>query len=477
MRMLWMYPYPFPLPRSGRGDDGKHNESLRKWRSEANRLDSCASWLLSRRAVIARHGVLLALLFGLCIPCSSVWAHPEGFSGVHFTIDANRMRAAITVHTRDLDHWFPPQRFPDYIADVTREMEKSVDDIVEVQLDGQPLPVDNVRAFLVEVGLIEIDVDFKLPAAADTVELLIWSKHLIHLPRGHQQLLHVEDRREIAPDAEHGVIRLEDVLGDERDAAAILLPTIHATGSRPVPVAAADEDDAAENFADHKTNRVEDLDDAADDRDADSTSSAQRTPKVGTVAGQSSSRISFFWFGVRHILTGYDHLLFLAALLLACTTLREAAAIITCFTLAHSITLALAALDIVRIPASMVEPAIALTIVYVAIENLVHTPVLWQRAAITCSFGLVHGLGFASALREIGLGTLPGGVFLPLLTFNLGVEAGQLCVAACCFPVLAFARKQKARGSILVTAGSALIALFGGYWFVSRVVSMFLSGP
>lgn len=419
-----------------------------------------------------RHSVLLTLLFGLSLPCPQAWAHPEGFSGLHFTIDANRMRAAITVHTRDLDNWFPPYRFPDYITDVTREMEKSVDGIVEVQLDGQPLPVDSVRAFLLEVGLIEIDVDFKLPAAADTVELLIWSKHLIHLPRGHQQLLYVEDRREIAPDAEHGVIRLEDVLAIERDAAATLLPTIRATGSGSAPAAAAGEDAAA-----HNTHRVEPLADATDGNGVNGTSSAQRTPKVGSRSGQSASRISFFRFGVEHILTGYDHLLFLAALLLACTTLREAAAIITCFTLAHSITLALAALDIVRIPASIIEPAIALTIVYVAIENLVHTPVLWQRAAITCSFGLVHGLGFASALREIGLGTIPGGIFLPLLTFNLGVEAGQLCVAACCFPVLVFARKREPRSSILMTAGSTLIALFGGYWFVSRIVSLFLSGP
>jgi hydrogenase/urease accessory protein HupE len=216
---------------------------------------------------------------------------------------------------------------------------------------------------------------------------------------------------------------------------------------------------------------------AAEDNGSSATaSSTPRTPNVGTSPGQTS-RISFFWFGVEHILTGYDHLLFLAALLLACTTLREAAAIITCFTVAHSITLALAALDIVRIPASIVEPAIALTIVCVAAENLYHTPVLWHRAAIACLFGLIHGLGFASALREIGVGSMPGGIVAPLLKFNLGVEAGQLFVAACCFPVLIFARNRLTRGSILVTAGSILIAVIGGYWFVSRIVSILFSGP
>ncbi len=439
----------------------------------------------SRITVIAIRSALLSLFLCLCFPCTPADAHPEGFSGLHFTIDGSRMRAAITLHTRDLGVWFPPRNFPNYIADVTAEMESSVDEIIEVQVDGESLSAAQVKAYLLEVGLIEIDVDFELPATADAVELLIWSKHLIHLPRGHQQLLHVEDRRGIAGDAEHGVIRLEDVLSAERDAAAVLLPATHTSHSGPAPdIAKPDiaKPDTAKPDTAKPGSTTRDAAGAAqpDERKvtggaADATAS-KRTPKVGA-AGAPSSRIPFFRFGVEHILTGYDHLLFLAALLLACTTLKEAAVIITCFTVAHSITLALAALDIVRIPPSVVEPAIALTIVYVAIENLVRTPTLWHRAAVTGSFGLIHGLGFASVLREIGLSDLPGGIVLPLLTFNLGVEAGQLIVAGCGYPVVLIARKRARSGSILMTVGSIVIAVIGAYWFVSRIASLFVFGP
>ena len=186
------------------------------------------AWLVRWQAPLIQAGCC-----GLFVVLSSLWSptrafgHPEGFSGLHVTITADRMRAAITLHTRDLGTWFPPGKYPDYVADVTREMEKTVDEIVELQIDEQPLPISSVKAFLLEVGLIEIDVDYQLPASAEPVELLVWSKHLIHMPRGHQQLLFVEDRREIAPDAEHGVMRLEDVLTVERDAGAVLLPPLH----------------------------------------------------------------------------------------------------------------------------------------------------------------------------------------------------------------------------------------------------------
>jgi hydrogenase/urease accessory protein HupE len=219
----------------------------------------------------------------------------------------------------------------------------------------------------------------------------------------------------------------------------------------PDPVIQANEDD------EHRVFRAE----------------APRQPKAGLAAERPSSRISFFRFGVEHILTGYDHLLFLAALLLACETFKEAATIITCFTIAHSITLALAALDVVRLSGVIVEPLIALSIIYIAIENLSGKPSLWRRATITCFFGLIHGLGFASALRDIGLGTIPGGVLGPLLRFNLGVEAGQLCVAAVLLPLLLAAKRSERFSKTLVPVGSVLVALIGAYWLVTRVASHF----
>src|SRR5439155_14958267 len=137
---------------------------------------------------------------------------------------------------------------------------------------------------------------------------------------------------------------------------------------------------------------------------------ASTGPTTAAPAPPPPPPISFFRLGVEHIVTGYDHLLFLAALLLVCKSLREAAAVITFFTVAHSITLSLAALDIVRLPARFVEPAIAASIVYVGLENIFGRHRIAGRAAITFAFGLVHGLGFASALREVGLGSRSVGI-------------------------------------------------------------------
>lgn len=422
----------------------------------------------------SRAGSRLALLFlvNACFPLTDVLAHPEGFSGMHVTIDTDRIRVAITVHTRDLGAWFPPGKHPDYVADVTVEMEKTIDEIVELQIDGQPQTIQSIDAFLLEVGLIEMDVVYRLPRSADPVELLVWSKHLIRMPRGHQQLLFVEDRRQTASDTEPGVMRLDDVLSVERDAAAVILPPMVDRDSMPTRRSTAPPDNP--NASEGELSVSAAASEANEYRVHDSD--ASRRPKANMATDRPTSRISFFLFGVEHIITGYDHLLFLAALLLACATFREAATIITCFTIAHSITLALAALDVVRLPGAIVEPLIALSIVYVAIENLISTPTLWRRAAITCFFGLIHGLGFASALRDIGLGDIPGGVVWPLLRFNLGVEAGQLCVAAALLPLLLWAKRTERLSRSIVPVGSSLVALVGAYWLVTRVVSQFASG-
>ena len=404
--------------------------------------------------------LVLQILACIFMPAGLLYAHPEGFSGMHVTINDDHIHVAITVHTRDMDAWFPPGQYPDYVADITREMERTINEIVEIQFDGQPQPMGAAKAFLLEVGLIEIDANFQLPKGAESLEFLIWSKHLIHLPRGHQQLLFVEDRRGIAVGVEEGVILLDDVLSVERDAAALIMSLSESTT----------DDDSSKRAEETSQNQdtVESQTSEADEREDDLPRST-RTPNVGAVSDEPTSRISFFLFGVEHIIAGYDHLLFLAALLLACSTFGEAATIITCFTVAHSITLALAALDVVRLPGSIVEPLIALSIVYVAVENLAGTHSLWRRAAITCCFGLIHGLGFASALRELGLGTIPGGIVWPLLKFNLGVEAGQLCVAAVILPLLLWMKQKERVAKMIVPSGSIVVAAIGTYWFVTRV--------
>jgi hydrogenase/urease accessory protein HupE len=130
---------------------------------------------------------------------------------------------------------------------------------------------------------------------------------------------------------------------------------------------------------------------------------------------RSHSFFAFVKLGVEHILSGYDHLLFLFALLVVCRDLHSMFTVISCFTIAHSLTLALAALDIVRLPAAIVEPLIAASIVYVGVENLVLGESPKRRWLVTFGFGLVHGLGFADALREFGIGSGPFEIALPLL--------------------------------------------------------------
>jgi hydrogenase/urease accessory protein HupE len=173
--------------------------------------------------------------------------------------------------------------------------------------------------------------------------------------------------------------------------------------------------------------------------------------------------------GVKHILTGYDHLLFLFALLIGCKEIWSVVKVITAFTVAHSISLALATLGWIEIPSRVVEPLIAATIVYVGIENLFRAHVVSHRALLTFAFGLVHGFGFASALREMGVGSGGSAVAVPLLAFNSGVELGQMMVAGLILPVL-WQLKQRPQFAVRwAPACSVLVALAGAFWFIQRV--------
>ncbi|MFZ9837586.1 MAG: HupE/UreJ family protein [Opitutaceae bacterium] len=208
---------------------------------------------------------------------------------------------------------------------------------------------------------------------------------------------------------------------------------------------------------------------------APGASSAPAAPAPAVTAAAEESALptlgEFLWLGVQHIWTGYDHLLFLFALLVVCRTFRSIVAIITCFTLAHSLTLAAATLDWVRLAPSLVEPIIAATIVYVGGENL------WRRGAeppgrwlLTFGFGLIHGFGFASILRDLGVGADPGGILGPLFAFNLGVELGQVAIAAVVMPLVWRLRQRPAFVTRGVPVLSGLIALLGLYWLLERTV-------
>jgi hydrogenase/urease accessory protein HupE len=176
----------------------------------------------------------------------------------------------------------------------------------------------------------------------------------------------------------------------------------------------------------------------------------------------------FIVLGAEHILTGYDHLLFLVGLLIVGGSFMEAAKIITAFTLAHSITLGIAAFDLVTLPPRVVEPLIALTVVYVGIENILGGD-FKRRWALTFAFGLIHGFGFSSVLRELGVGADGSGIALPLFSFNLGVELGQAAVAAPILPIIWRLRMRPAFVSRWVPACSLAVTLAGVSWFVQRV--------
>jgi len=192
---------------------------------------------------------------------------------------------------------------------------------------------------------------------------------------------------------------------------------------------------------------------------------ATTTPSPATLP----SFAGFLKLGVEHILTGYDHLLFLFALLVVTSRFTSALKIITCFTVAHTITLVVATVSSVQISSRLVESLIAASIVYVALENLLRGNDPKGRWLLTFAFGLIHGFGFASVLRELGVGANGSGIALPLVAFNLGVELGQLMVAAIALPVIWKLRTHPVFIRRCVPACSVLVALLGVYWFVERV--------
>lgn len=175
---------------------------------------------------------------------------------------------------------------------------------------------------------------------------------------------------------------------------------------------------------------------------------------------------ALFLLGIEHILTGYDHLLFLLGLVLVGGRLRSLIGVVTAFTLAHSLTLALASLKIWSPGARFVEPAIALSIAYVGIENF-FVKNAEGRWRITFPFGLIHGFGFAGALAEIQLPSAQ--IPTALLLFNLGVEAGQLAAMLPALGLLYLLRKRPWFERHGIRAISTAIIAAGLFWFVQRV--------
>lgn len=189
---------------------------------------------------------------------------------------------------------------------------------------------------------------------------------------------------------------------------------------------------------------------------------------LGTTQGAIEVMKTFIPSGVHHILIGPDHILFLVGLLLLGGTWLSLVKIVTAFTIGHSVTLSLAALNLLSPPASVVEPAIALSIVFVGADNLVRGDGRDVRAWAAGVFGLVHGFGFANVLREFGLPDEALG--WSLFSFNVGVEIGQLAVVLLVASALAAIRRRSAAlGARVALAGSIVVIGAGTYWFIKRV--------
>ena len=278
---------------------------------------------------------------------------------------------------------------------------------MQMQINGQPVTATDLRCTFDTANNLTVLFSFPRPAAGKMVVRSTW---LPLLPAGHRQYFTIQNAaRETL--AEHLFSAREDTASFELSAATPVAP--------PAP--------RTETFAD------------------------------------------FLAMGVKHIWTGYDHLLFLFALLVVTRDFKAAIKIITCFTVAHSLTLAVATLNLVQISSGIVEPLIAASIVYAGLENIFSRGEPKGRAWLTFAFGLIHGFGFATVLRELGVGANGGSLAVPLISFNLGVELGQIAVAALVLPLIWKWRTRPGFAHRWVPAASTALTLLGGFWFVQRV--------
>lgn len=182
-------------------------------------------------------------------------------------------------------------------------------------------------------------------------------------------------------------------------------------------------------------------------------------PKLGAVLWK------YFVLGIEHILLGFDHLLFLLSLVLIASRFKDALKIVTAFTIAHSITLFLVATGLIKVIPYWIEALIALTICYVAVENIFVKKAKW-RWVMTAIFGLIHGMGFAGALAETGLPK--SNMIGTLLMFNLGVETGQLMILCLLLPLLIWLRRFPWYRKVMIST-SCLIFVLAFYWLIQRL--------
>lgn len=354
----------------------------------------------------------LLLAGWLLLQASLGYGHAPGLSSVDLQVGGKRLDAKITFALQDIEAFAPMDSDLDAeVSDAEREAAKPA--IGRLLAEQFAVAADSQLLKPQQAANVSYDdqnnahIELSFSVPASQ-QLLVQSKLLSLLPEGHKEFVTVRNL--------DGATLLEKMLGRSDDSLSI-------------------------NLA-----------------------------EGGQQAGDSSTFVGFFKLGVEHIITGYDHLLFLFALLAVTHSFWPAIRIITFFTIAHSITLALASLDMVSLPSSFVEPFIAATIIYVAVENIVRGDHPKGRQWLTFSFGLIHGFGFASVLRELDIASGDSGVLLPLLSFNLGIESGQIAVAAVVLPIIWQLNNRLQTAALFLRVCSIAVVLVGGYWFLERTL-------
>lgn len=357
---------------------------------------------LPHRTSLVRAALIFLLLCGACAR-----AHQPGLSTVFIDLGSNRLTAQLIVAWAELDGTDA--------LDTNRDRTLSAEELAAarprlLRLAESALALESDGRMLALKAPPELQIDdttglrFQLTfELPPTQMLLVTSEIIFELQPGHSQIVMVRD----AAGAKLG----ETVL--DRNKPTVEIPLLATAGQKPV--------------------------------------SAVR---------------EFLVLGLEHILTGWDHLAFLFGLLIVGGKLRDALKVITSFTVAHSLTLALATFNLIYIPSTIVEPIIAASIIYVGVENILRRD-FHNRWMLTFAFGLIHGCGFASILREMGVGANGSSVVGPLVWFNLGVEAGQLAIAALMLPVIWQLKKFFPRRWVPVM--SVALIILGSYFLVQRV--------
>ncbi len=368
---------------------------------------------------------------------ASLLAHDPGLSSIKVIINASEVDTVLTIHFADLESVAPDldedhdgrldgaefaRGHPRLVEIARQQIEIAIGNSAMVILTPDPA----AQVELIGNNNLQMTVRFKFAGSMVENRLTITSPLMGQLPHGHRQFVEVlrgSDGQGIG----------EGFLVASADRLSFDLPRLVPPGAYTASTPAADP------------------------------------------ARQIDYSV-FFLLGVNHLLTGPDHLLFLGGLLIVCRSLGKAFQMLTLFTVAHSVTLALVTLDLIKPSTTLVEPAIAASIAYIGIENIFRPRAdLSWRGALTFVFGLVHGMGFAGALKELGVGSGgASGVVQPLVYFSLGLETTQLGIAVLTFPLLLWLRAKPVFIWFGVPVVSGLIALAGFYWFFERCL---VGGP